>query len=294
MQLVKHQIPLGCLLCLLVSFTVAQGQPLDSLFEKNDVAEYNGYRITRTFDKSEDAFGRSRTIISRGKKVLARIDGYSYKDATRFALFPLLGDQRNQLIVESYSGGAHCCNTYYIYDLDLRFRVLFDGGDYGEDVGYGMELIDVNHDGVFELTQSVMNFDYFYASHAGSVFPEVVFGFDRRAAKFRPANRAFASYLLRDIRNKESIVSKLNMDASSLARVRNGRGSAMTLSDSGFLEHYYHGIADVLLTYVFAGKRDEGWRYFENNYKLRDKGQLRADLSKVLRDSIIYRSVYRR
>lgn len=111
----------------LVPLTVAHGQDLEALFNGNNIAEYNGYRITRTYEKEGAFFGRSQTVIKRGKAVLARIDGYEFEDATRFALIRLLGKERKQLIVESYSGGGHCCTSYHIYDLGPRFRVLFDG-----------------------------------------------------------------------------------------------------------------------------------------------------------------------
>ena len=48
--------------------------------------------------------------------------------------------------------------------------------------------------------------------------------------------------------------------------------SDKTLSDSHFRERYYKAVADVLLTYIFAGRREEGWSYFNKNYRLCDKG----------------------
>ncbi|MCM3873627.1 MAG: hypothetical protein ND895_23320 [Pyrinomonadaceae bacterium] len=283
------------LLALLVLAPSSFGQSLEQVFINEDRFGYNGYTITRSLERSAKtaSFIDSRIIVRRGNKTLATIEGCCYRESTRFALIPLLGNGRKQLVVEAYSGGAHCCTSYHIYDLAARFRSIFDGGKYDFDqVGYEMELVDINSDGAYEFVQRVMNFDYFNGSHAGSIFPEVVFAYDRRAGEFRPGNRAFASYVLRDIGKKEQLVSTLNADVSSLGRISSG--DAKTLADSRFRADYYKAVADVLLTYVFAGRREEGWSYFDKNYRLRDKGTLRAGLREVLASSTVYGSIYPR
>lgn len=241
---------ISVMLALLALPTSASGQDLETLFDGHDNAEYYGYRITRAFDKSKGAFGRSETLVKRGKAVLARIEGFAFENSTRFALFSLLGKERKQLIVESYSGGAHCCTAYHIYDLGPRLRVLFDGDAYGpDDVGYSMKLIDLNNDGVYELVQSVMNFDYFYASHARSVFPQVVFAYDGRTGRFRPANRAYSAYMLRDIKEKLQTADKLNYDLSQDPKS----------DDVLFRQEYHHAFLDVTLAYIFSGNDRAGF-----------------------------------
>jgi hypothetical protein len=269
------------------------GKRLKEFFVNGDKVSYDGYTIARSFKAEEHALNDSRVIVSRGQKRLAIIEGCCYRESTRFALIPLLDNGRKQLVVEAYSGGGHCCTSYHIYDLSARFLTIFDGSKYNVDqVGNEMELLDIDGDGVYEFVQRVMNFDYFYASHASAVFPEVVFAYNHRAGQFRPANRRFASFLLRDIEKKERIVSKLNEDIPSLARVKNGGGSEKTLSDVHFRESYYHAVVDVLLTYIYAGRKEEGWRYFYKNYNLPDKQQLRFDLRKLLAGSTVYNSIY--
>lgn len=276
---------ISVLLGLLAAPTAASGQDLEGLFDSHNTAAYYGYRINRTFDKSRGAFGRSETVVNRGNAVLARIEGFAFENSTRFALFSLLGNERKQLIVESYSGGAHCCTAYHIYDLGPRFRVLFDGDAYSsDDVGYSMKLIDLNHDGVYEFVQSVMNFDYFRASHALSVFPEVVFAFDNRTGKFRPANRAFSAYLLRDIKDQVQAADKLNYDFSRDPKI----------DDVLFRQKYHQAFLNVTLAHIFSGNDSVGWAFFDQNYKLSDKKGLRSDLKRVLRESAVYRSMHSR
>lgn len=265
----------------------------DAFITKSDF-EYNGYLIRRTFQRpSGDLLREARVIVMRGKKQLAALDGCCYEDSARYALISLLGTASKQLVVETYSGGGHCCTSYYIYDLKEDLHRLF-GGDYSsEDIGYSMELIDIDKDGTKEFVQSVMNFDYFYSPHARSVFPEVVFAYHPRARKYLPANRRFAAYLLRDVAEKKRQIDKLNADQESLSRIIEGRGSEKTSDDLNLRIEYFHSVVDVTLAYVYAGRRDEGWRFFDQNYRLRDKQELKADILDILRTSEIYNFMYR-
>ena len=260
-----------------------QETKLDEFFIKGDHFTYNGYTITRSFAAwREPPFGDSQITINRGKTELARIKGCCFRETTRFALLPLLGDDRKQLIIEAYSGGGHCCTSYHIYDLGPHFRVLFDGAAYGpDDIGYSMKLVDLNQDGMLEFVQSVMNFDYFYASHVKSVFPEVVFAFNRRLGRYRPANLAFANYLLRAIATKRQAAAKLN----------EGLNPVDAFADVWRRQDYHHAFLDVTFTYIFAGKQVEGWSFFDQNYKLPDKRQLKQDVMRELKVSAVYRSV---
>ena len=263
--------------------TNRQERELEELFIKENHFTYNGYTVTRSFAPwRENPFGDSRITIKRGSTRLAQIKGCCFRDSVRFTLLPLFGDGRKQLIVEAYSGGGHCCTSYYIYEIGPRFRVLFNGAAYSpDDVGYSMKLMDLNNDGRFEFVQSVMNFDYFYASHAKSVFPEVVFAFDHRYGKYRPANSSFSAYLLRDIATKRQAAEKLNADLNP----------AQASSDVWRRQEYHYRFLDITLTYIFAGREAEGWSFFEQNYKLPNKRELRADVKSMLKVSAVYRSL---
>lgn len=259
---------------------VSYSRELEGLFSKANTAGYNGYRVLRIFDKTEN---RSLTVVKRGKAELASIEGYGYQDSTRFAFFSLLGTQRKQLVVESYSGGGHCCTAYHIFDLGSQFRVLFDGDSYSpDDVGSSMQLLDLNKDQRYELVQSVMTFDYFKVSHAMSVFPKVVFAYDSMSRKYVPANRRFSSYLLYRIVGKERAVNKLN-----------DLNPALRFNDIHFREDYYHAVLEVVLTYVYAGKEKLAWDYFDRAYKASDKREFQSAVRDNLQDSVIYRSIYR-
>jgi hypothetical protein len=293
---------LSILLAALLAVPVPQEVPkapekstLEKAFITEDSFSYKGYLIRRVFEKSkEDTVDESRIDVMHGNKRLATMSGCCYKESAQYAVVSLLGKGSKQLVVETYAGGGHCCTSYDVYDLTIPLHKLF-GDDYSnEDVGYSMRLIDIDKDGKMEFVQSIMNFDYFWNSHARSVFPEVVFAYDAAARKYLPTNRRFTSYLLRDINEKKRLVDKLNADAQSLSRIIGGRRSAKTLEDEWLSEDYFNSTVDVTLTYIYAGQRDEGWTYFDQNYRLQDKQQLRIAILDTLRDSDIYNFIYRK
>ncbi|HDT12691.1 MAG TPA: hypothetical protein ENO01_03430, partial [Candidatus Marinimicrobia bacterium] len=109
---------------------------------------------------------------------------------------PVRGD--SLLLVEQYSGGAHCCWTYSLMDLSGdSLKEIFNSGDYP--VGYQVSLDDLNNDGCYEWVQMLLTFDYFLVlSHAWAPIIPVIFKYEE--GTFVPANPEFISILMKDVR----------------------------------------------------------------------------------------------
>jgi hypothetical protein len=55
------------------------------------------------------------------------------------------------------------------------------------------------------------------------------------------------------------------------------------------------GLSDILrivLDYIFAGREEEAWTFYEEAYKLPDKTEVRRDILAVLKVQPVYRSLY--
>jgi len=50
-------------------------------------------------------------------------------DFLNFAVFDLLASGRRQLIIEDFSGGAHCCWEQEIYDLAAEPKLIYQNED---------------------------------------------------------------------------------------------------------------------------------------------------------------------
>lgn len=275
-------MPFALALNLLISLVVASAQTvnLEDFYAKGNSISYNGYEVTRAFNESRQVSWA--TIKKRGRVLVRFNDGGGPSiNFTNFALFPLLGGDTKQLIINQHSGGAHCCTSVWIYDLSgASPKQLFASDRY--DVGYNPAIVDIDRDGVYEFTQTVVAFDYFdRMSHASSPFAQVAFKYDRSAGRYLPASRMYADFLLADTRKYTEEVKRLNRELSS-TRAEDDAGD------------YLGTVLQVVLQYIYAGREQEGWDFYDREYRLNDKAQMKLRVKGVLRKSAVYNSIYGR
>jgi hypothetical protein len=255
----------------------ASGQSLERVFTKRDRLVYHGYEITRSAKPGAESW--TITIKKNGKTVERFEIGDTWsKDWARIGLFNFLGGRRKQLIVEEYTGGMHCCWQYRIIDLSPTYRVLYDSNDW--DVGYPLKPVDLNKDGVFEFTQSVMAFDNFYLSHARSPFPDAIFKYDKKSGEYLPANPLFPG----------KVTKNLKADLVEVARLSRNLYS----TDVYGHEEYVAATLRAFLKRVYAGRETQAWAFFDAEYKLDNKQELRSAIREALRGCLIYDYIYPR
>lgn len=257
----------------------AQVDPFEAIYIDGDKLSYQGYDVER-FSDAADRLSFA-TIKKKGRIIATLRNGGPGKESTQFGLFSLFGDASKQLVILQYSGGAHCCWTYRIYDFHPNLRVIFDDESYGLDyLGYELVPQDIDGDGKFELTQSVMTFDYFHMSHASSVFPVAVFSYNEKSRTYVPANRRFSAYVLKGIENdlKALELARRDVDAEDLQN----------------REKYLSAVLKVMLKRIYAGDEADAWKFFNSEYRLSDKTEIKSDIRKALRHDPIYRSLYKR
>lgn len=276
----RLRLILGALLFQLFISLPVSAQALDQIFISGDRLTHAGYEVTRAYDPQAQ---RSTATIRRRGRVLATFNegGGPRRDSTRIGLFALLGDGTQQLIIEQYSGGAHCCWRYWVYNLTPVLRRIYDSGAYGPDqLGYELRIADLNRDRVYELTQSVMSFDYFELPHALSFFPTAVFQYQWRSGRYQLANRRFPGDVLRgieeDIREVESLNRRFNPASAE------------------FRETFLAATLQVFLKYVYAGRERDAWAFYDREYRLPDKEEMREKIRRQLRTSAIYNALYPR
>jgi hypothetical protein len=218
---------------------------------------------------------------------------WSEKEWLRFGLISLLGKKSKQLIVFNYSGGAHCCYDYTIFDLEPRFRVIYDSStrDSANEIGNQLTPVDIDGNGIYEFYQEVMAFDYFGpGGHATAAFPPAIFAYDGRKRLFELANKKFPDFVLQ----------KLKENIDGLADWRKENESYGTqITDEEIAEIT---VRNTFLYMIYAGKRTQAWEYFEMNYKSHTGGQyrdqfrdqFRREFKSLFAKDPTYRSIYGR
>lgn len=254
---------------LLFSAIPVSAQALEDAFVKGDQLSYKGYEITRVWDSVASA---PVVTIKRNGKLLARLRTVApvvRKESTQFGLLRLLGSGTRQLIIEQYTGGAHCCFVYTIYDLFPRFRLIFSSKGYPVGDGFDeLEPVDLDGDHIFELPQRIMTFDYYDGmAYVESPSPKVVFKYNRQKRKYEVANRKFPRYVLDH--NEKRTREVMN---DEFAR--------------------FSTLLDAMLHDIYAGRAKQGWSFFDRQYSGSDKRRVKARINQTLRRCPVYISLY--
>jgi len=204
--------------------------------------DYLDYRISIALPKTKNY---SVVTVKKGRKTLAvHRDGLAQDYGSSAELISLLGSDKKQLVISQYTGGNHCCNPYWIYELSPKFRLLFRSKDF-ETLGYSevQKLFqNIDRDADLEIVDNTPAFHYFdELPFVSSPVPTLIFDYNRHTRKFELANRRFAKYLLKD-------------QAASIAR-------SQAIRDSDPRQHRVDSFG-LFLDLVYAGKEQAGWKYY--------------------------------
>ena len=127
-------------------------------------------------------------VIFHDWQLAASIDGYLFEiDGEWGPGVPLgsdiTGDGQPDLVAMEFSGGAHCCFTYYIFALapEVRQLAVLETGD------AGARFVDLDASPGLEIESNDMSFAYWMTSFAQSPAPRVVWRWDGQAYVAAPA-----------------------------------------------------------------------------------------------------------
>ena len=264
-------------------------EALGDIWITSDRYKVGDYVIRRSCQAESEKCG---LLIKRNGKTLGRFEiTDANKHWLRYGFFNFLGKKEKQLVVHKYSGGAHCCYDYTIYDLEPKFRIVYSSAsfDSANEIGDELVPIDIDKDGVYEFYQDVMAFDYMAeGGHATASFPPAIFRFDKNQGEFILTNRRFPDYVLQ----------KLNQNIEGLDHWRRDNEKSGSRIDDEEMNEIR--VRETFLYLVYAGKRDEGWEYFQKNYRSETGNQYQdqfrdkfiKDFRQLFAKDPTYRSIY--
>jgi hypothetical protein len=160
---------------------------------------------------SNESGGGSVEIANAKGNPIEKISGYYIP---RVQCEDLLGDDQVELIVEDYSGGAHCCSTYYVYSPRHRKMLLM------AKTGNGslQDIKDLNRDGKKELIASDDRLAYFGGlSYAASPMLPLIFCY--REGQYTDCTRDFPDLLNQAMQESEAGLKQ--SDADEISNKRN-------------------------------------------------------------------------
>ena len=140
-------------------------------------------------DNSKNAGMGSLVILKSNKQVYSRFgnkfDFGDLFDAENTNNLPRIGqsittDNQPNLVISEWSGGAHCCFTYHIFQIGEQFKFLGSV----EGVNSGVDFKDVNRNGDLRLLVYDWTFEYWHAGFADSPSAQVILRYQK--GKYKP------------------------------------------------------------------------------------------------------------
>ena len=253
---------------------------LDDIWIKSGNFSGEGISINKKCVNEKESFivDNCELRIFQNQKQLAKFTAEGI-DWLQYGFFNFLGKKNKQLVIYTYSGGAHCCDDYVIYDLKPAFRVIYDSRKYdsGSEIGNTLKPVDIDKDGIFEFEQDVMAFDYFFASHADSIFPPVVFAYDQEKGMYEIANKKHPDFVMDELKKNLDWLRKQRKDETETSK--------------GFTDRYI--LRKNFINLVYAGKEEQAWEYYDRNYNLEDKAEQKKAFKEIFSKEIVYKSIYK-
>jgi len=143
------------------------------------------YTVQRwTNPTSQIGFDDVVTINSPGQPQI-RVDMAS--DINSLTGTDINRDGYPEVIIETYSGGAHCCSSTLVYSLRTTLILILQKPESNA----GGVFLDLDHDGIYEFDTADDLFAYLYCPYAGSPSVRVIMAYDPQEDLYIPASPRF-------------------------------------------------------------------------------------------------------
>jgi hypothetical protein len=174
------------------------------------------------------------------------------------------------VVIESYSGGAHCCFATYVYDLaDTLVPVELPPSPGGNAAG---EFVDLDGDGVFEVLTADDSFAYTYCAFAGSPAVRVVLAYDALEQRYVPASSRFPDLYADEIERD----------------TQRARGALLASADLGWDGTPKCEVLPLVLDHLYSGDVGAAWDALDAWYPFSDKDVFRGEIEATVNASPYY------
>ena len=210
------------------------------------VAQYDTANYCSSLTMTKD--GNSVILDSCTDRVIA-INDYN-----------LDGTAEKQIVIEYFTGGAHCCDYIVAGIIKNGNFAVKDTLWWGDS---GFEIKDINKDGKFELTGVDTRFGYAFTNFAQSIFPIVIYQFS--GGKFINVTKKFPDLVEKDMKDFKK---SLNDEYLKKGYDCPPKGDETFNTDAGAVQAY---LAAITEDYYNLGKMDDAYDYIDKVYKCSDK-----------------------
>ena len=225
----------------------------------------NGYAI-RLWRNPNDQLGfDSILLIEAAGQPTIRVDMAS-------AINELTGSDLNadgypDLVVETYSGGAHCCFGTQVFSLRPATAALILKKP---ESNAGGTFEDLNADGVSEFVTYDDSFAYQYCPYAAGVVVKVIMAYDPGQNQYIPASPRFLEQYVDEI-------------ATNQGRALAAPGELGEWDGTNIC-----AVLPLTLDYLYTGQLDHAWTEFTSRYAGSDTDAKWMEILQVVLGSPLY------
>lgn len=178
-------------------------------------------------------------------KLQVKASTYTSSAFGKILLQDLDKDFQPEVIIKTFSGGAHCCTNHRIYSWQNNKFVSTDTGFLNSGGG---KFSDLDKDGIFEFVTNDNNFLYAFSSYVASYPPSLIYRFSQ--GKLENVTRLYPEQL-RETANKME---------EAIIEIKKGNEGEV----NGVLAGY---VAQKIL----LGEYRQGWQFMLDNYDFKSE-----------------------
>jgi hypothetical protein len=167
----------------------------------------------------------------------------------------ITGSGAPSLVIDTYTGGAHCCFNTQVYELGQVFNKVLDT----RPSACSVKLEDMEGGGVYAATTCDDTFTYKYCSFADSPLVRVILKYTPGQG-YLPASPAFAHLYQPDIEAHSALLS--------------GQPGARSEPDGT----NKCSVLPLVLDYLYSGAPDQAWAVIEQWYPFPDRDEWWLDI----------------
>jgi hypothetical protein len=168
------------------------------------------------------------------------------------------GSGKKKIVIEYYTGGAHCCFHLGIGELKGNSFVFLDSLYLGN---AGYEISDMDKNGMLEIVTVNDMFAYAFTNFAQSRFPAVIYEF--RNNRFHLANEDYEEVVLAHIKE---LKTELN-DYKNFECPKDANEDTFN-TDAGAVKAL---LAPIVADYFSIGRTEDGYNFIKSFYKCVDR-----------------------
>lgn len=262
------------MLCLCAVSTCAQ--EFDQCFSGNSNPQFMGHfkhlkgYILRIDQHKEDTVYKDivyeqtlcrASVISPGGKVIFQADDAGMK-LNEMTGKDLNGDGQADAVFEGFSGGAHCCWTYWIVSLGDHSGLVQEFKNETD-----VSFYDIDNDGRIEIWTKDGAFEHFDClSPTDSPLPTVIFRLESRALK--DVGQEYKEGYDREIEDAWSTLKTFELD----------RFRAANYACEGESRETMPKVLRIVLAYLYSGREQAAWQALEQMWPAHGVERIRRQI----------------